>query len=75
MIPVIVPMARGQIFSFGAGERELVARWCLKTAIALLSAEPGDQDAIPLAHRRALREGDEIVASSWIGIFRGKGSR
>jgi hypothetical protein len=73
VIPVIVPMAKGQIFSFGAGERELVARWCLETAIALLSAEPGDQDAVPLTHRRALRESDEIVASSWIGIFRWRG--
>jgi hypothetical protein len=73
VIPVIVPMARGQVFSFGGGERELVARWCLKTAIALLSAEPGDQDAVPLAHRRALRENGDIVASSWIGIFRWKG--
>jgi hypothetical protein len=74
VIPVIVPMAKGQTFSFGAGERELVARWCLKTAIALLSAEPGDQGAVPLAHRRALRESDAIVASSWIGIFRWRGS-
>jgi hypothetical protein len=73
VIPVIVPMAKGRVLSFGAGERETIARWCLKTGIALLSAEPGDQDAVPPAHREALRQREEIPTNSWIGIFRWHG--
>lgn len=73
VIPILVPMARGLVLTFGAEERALLARWCLKTAMALLSAEPGDQDKVPLDHRRALREEDRIVADTWIGIFRWQG--
>lgn len=73
VIPILVPMARGLTLSFGEAERALPARWCLKTAIALISAEPGDEEKVPLAHRRALREEDRILADTWIGIFRWQG--
>jgi hypothetical protein len=73
VIPLIVPMAKGLTFSLGAQERELLARWSVKTATALLSAEPGDQEAVPLGHRKALRERDTILADTWVGIFRWHG--
>jgi hypothetical protein len=73
VIPVLVPMARGLSFAIGPEERALLARWCMKTAVALLSAEPGDQDSVPPAHRRALRQHEEIAARCWIGIFRWHG--
>jgi hypothetical protein len=72
-LPLIVPMAKGVTFAIGQAEREVLSRWCLKTAIALSSAEPGHQDAIPSGHRRALREDGKIIAHTWIGIFRWHG--
>jgi hypothetical protein len=73
VIPLIVPMAKGLTFSLGTKEQALLARWSVKTAMALLSAEPGDQEAVPLEHRKALRERGEILADTWVGIFRWHG--
>jgi hypothetical protein len=73
VIPLIVPMAKGLAFSLGAQERELLALWSVKTAVSLLSAEPGDQEAVPLEHRKALRERGEFVADTWVGVFRWHG--
>jgi hypothetical protein len=73
VIPLIVPMAKGLTFSLGTQERELLARWSVKTAMALLSAEPGDQETVPREHRKSLRERGEILADTWVGIFRWHG--
>ncbi|HEX5990135.1 MAG TPA: hypothetical protein VFY75_07980 [Solirubrobacterales bacterium] len=73
VIPWLVPMARGVPVSLGAESRAVIARWAVKTAMALLSAEPGDQDIVPRAHRKALREEGRVVADTWVGLFRWHG--
>ncbi len=73
VIPWLVPMARGVPMSLGPDSRAVIARWAVKTAMALLSAEPGDQDIVPLAHREALRREDRVLADTWVGFFRWHG--
>jgi hypothetical protein len=73
VIPIMVPMAKGFTLRLGTEEQRLLALWCVKTAMALLSAEPGEQDAVPIEHRTGLREREEIVADTWVGLFRWHG--
>lgn len=73
VIPWLVPMARGVPISLGTESRALIARWAVKTAMALLSAEPGDQDVIPRPHREALRAEGRVIADTWVGLFRWHG--
>jgi hypothetical protein len=74
VIPLLVPMAKGIAISLAPDSQVLLAKWAVKTAMALLSAEPGDQDMVPPAHRIALRSEDQIVADTWVGFFRWHGS-
>jgi hypothetical protein len=73
VIPWLVPMARGVPMSLGAESQAVIARWAVKTAMALLSAEPGDQDIVPLSHREALRDEGRVLADTWVGFFRWHG--
>ncbi len=73
VIPLLVPMARGVVMSLGAESQGLLARWAVKTAIALLSAQPEDHDMVPLLHRTALRHENKVVADTWVGFFRWHG--
>jgi hypothetical protein len=73
VIPLLVPMARGVVMSLGSESQALLARWAVKTAIALLSAEPEDYDMVPLEHRLALRREGRVVADTWVGFFRWHG--
>lgn len=74
VIPLLVPMAKGIVMSLAPDSQALLARWAVKTAIALLSAEPGDQGMVPHAHRTALRSENRIAADTWVGFFRWHGS-
>jgi hypothetical protein len=73
VIPWLVPMARGVPMSLGVDSQAVMARWAVKTAMALLSAEPGDQDIVPWPHREALRDGGRVIADTWVGFFRWHG--
>lgn len=73
VIPWLVPMARGVPVSLGAESQAVIARWAVKTAMALLSAEPGDQDIVPWPHRKALKDSGRVVADTWVGLFRWHG--
>lgn len=74
VIPLLVPMAKGIVMSLGPENQGLLAKWAVKTAMALLSAEPGDQEMVPRAHRRTLRRENRIAADTWVGFFRWHGS-
>jgi hypothetical protein len=74
VIPLLVPMAKGIPMSLAPDSQAILARWAVKTAIALLSAEPGDQDMVPIAHREALRKKGRVIADTWVGFFRWHGS-
>jgi hypothetical protein len=74
VIPILVPMAKGMVVSLGPESQALLARWAVKTGMALLSAEPGDHDMVPCEHREALRTEGRVVADTWVGFFRWHGS-
>ena len=74
VIPWLVPMAKGIPMSLSAGSQAVIAKWAVKTAMALLSAEPGDQDIVPWPHRQALRGEGRVVADTWVGFFRWHGA-
>jgi len=74
VIPWLVPMAKGIPMSLDAASQTVIARWAVKTAMALLSAEPGDQDLVPWEHRASLRDSGLVVADTWVGLFRWHGA-
>jgi hypothetical protein len=47
--------------------------WATKTAIALIEATDGLAGAVPIVHRRAVRENAEVPEAVWVGFFSWRG--
>lgn len=73
VIPVVVPMARDFRLALDPESQHLLALWATKTAMALLAATDGLADAVPIGHRRAVRENAEVPAGVWVGFFSWRG--
>jgi hypothetical protein len=70
VIPLVVPMAKSQVFSLGAEHRELLALWATKTAAApLATTAPELRDAMPLDHRDSIRHEGRPPRDAWVGWF------
>jgi hypothetical protein len=73
VIPLLVPMARGFHFALDRESQQLLAMWATKTAIALIEATDGLAGAVPIVHRRAVRENAEVPEAVWVGFFSWRG--
>jgi len=73
VIPLLVPMARGFQLVLGRQSQQLLALWATKTAIALIGATDGLAGAVPIVHRRAVRENAEVPEGVWVGFFSWRG--
>ena len=73
VIPLLVPMARGQVVSLGADSQALIALWADKTAMALIAADEKLQDTLPDDHRRAVRMERRVADDTWVGFFGWRG--
>lgn len=75
VIPLLVPMAKSRIVSLGREHRALLALWAAKTAAALIAAtSPELREAVPVEHRRCVREDAKPFGESWIGYFPWRGN-
>ncbi len=73
VIPLLVPMARGFHLALDRESQQLLALWANKTAIALVAATDGLAGAVPIVHRRAVRENAEMTEGVWVGFFSWRG--
>jgi predicted RNA-binding Zn-ribbon protein involved in translation (DUF1610 family) len=69
VIPLLVPMAKGLHLVLDADSQQLLALWAMKTAMALIAATDGLEDAVPIEHRRAVRDNGEVPDAVWVGFF------
>ncbi|HEU4907115.1 MAG TPA: hypothetical protein VFT19_13525 [Solirubrobacterales bacterium] len=69
VIPLLVPMAKGFTLSLDQASQALLALWANKTAMALIAADPSQEEGVaPLDHRRAVRQG-RIADNTWVSFF------
>jgi hypothetical protein len=68
VIPLLVPMAKGLTLSLDQTSQALLALWADKTAMALIAADPSQEDVVPLDHHRAVREG-RVAENTWVAFF------
>ena len=71
VIPLLVPMAKGFTLSLDQTSQALLALWADKTAMALIAADPSQEDVVPLKHHRAVREGR---VAEHLGLFFSRGA-
>lgn len=69
VIPLIVPMARGFHLALDPESQQLLALWATKTAMALIAATDGLDDAVPIGHHQAVRDNAEVPDGVWVGFF------
>jgi hypothetical protein len=74
VIPIIEPMARGEHIVLGEGERRLLALWGAKTGIAIVAAEPGCGDLVPLEHRLTIRQFAKVPEELWVAYCPWRGA-
>lgn len=67
VIPLLVPMANGRVFSLGDDSQAVLALWAAKTAIALVAASPGLREFVPQSHRDSVRYSGVPPVDSWVG--------
>lgn len=70
VIPLLVPMAKGLTLSLDQTSQALLALWADKTAMALIAADPSQEDVVPLDRHRAVREG-RVAENTWVAFSRG----
>jgi hypothetical protein len=73
VIPLLVPMARGRHLVLDPRSQQLLGLWATKTAMALIAATDGPEDAVPNQHRRAVRDNAEVPDGVWVGFFPWRG--
>jgi hypothetical protein len=71
VIPLLVPMAKGNTLALGSESQALLALWANKTAIALLAAE--DASAVPVAHGCTVRNEGRVADETWVAFFPWRG--
>lgn len=65
-VDLITWMAKGRAATLGRMEQAVLARWGAKTGYALLAAERDTRHAVPIEHRRMLRDQDIVHPNTWV---------
>jgi hypothetical protein len=74
-IPMLEPMARGEVVRLDPPAQALLALWATKTTIALIAAdETTTAQLVPVEHRRAVRYASRVRDDIWVGYFPWRGS-
>lgn len=68
VIPLLVPMGRGLTLSLDRESQRLLTLWASKTALALMAADPDEDNQRLQAQGRAVRQG-EVPADIWVAFL------
>lgn len=68
VIPLLVPMARGRTLAINTDTQQVLALWAAKTAMVLIAATDGLQDAVPVHHRHTVRHDATVPDDVWVGL-------